>query len=229
MKTVRIISLGSGDPNNITLKALKALEDSDLIFVPNGEAVKVVTQLSRRYDLSDKLESFGIPMQKNPDAAAAVYHKISERIRLDSRPDKKFAIVTIGDAGIYSSAYKIVDILNSEDIRVEVLPGVPSFVVGMASARIPLIAQGENLAVLSEIQSEDHLLGLLKNGMTVVVMKLSIHQDLIKRILQKEHFTFIYMEKLGADDQFITCDLSELLDRHFPYFSIITIKPNLTV
>lgn len=227
MNTIKIVSLGSGAPDNITLRAFSVLKESDVIFAPDGEAVRTIERLALFYDLIPKVRTFSIPMQKNPEAAHQVYQNVTDSIDSLVQEGKRVAIVTIGDAGIYSSAYKIANSLAKLGLDVEILSGVPSFVAGMSRFRSPLVEQGQNLLVFSSISSSDDILHGLKNNCVVVVMKLSLYGEMIKDLLKEHPYPFVYFENIGAPNEYMTSKLTQLCDRQFPYFSLITIKPYL--
>lgn len=225
MSSIKIISLGSGVPDNITLRAFTALKESDIIFAPSGEAVRVLERLKPLEDLLLKVEQFDIPMKKDPSLAVGVYDKVTQRLYDLYMKEQQVSLVTIGDAGIYSSAFKIVAELTKRGAKVEVLPGVPSFVAGMAQAMVPLVEQGQNLTLLSQINTPSDVLTPLANGSVVAIMKLSLYQESIKELLRQGNYPFTYMEWLGDEKQFLTSDLESFLSRTCPYFSIIVIKP----
>ena len=215
MSSINIISLGSGAPDNITLRAFTALKESDIIFTPSGEAMRVLERLKPLEDL----------LLKDPSLATGVYDKVTQRLYDLYKEEQQVSLVTIGDAGIYSSAFKIVAELTKRGAKVEVLPGVPSFVAGMAQAMVPLVEQGQNLTLLSQIDTPSDVLTPLANGSVVAIMKLSLYQESIKELLHQGNYPFTYMEWLGDEKQFLTSDLESFLSRTCPYFSIIVIKP----
>lgn len=223
----KIVSLGSGDPENITVKALNTLNECDTIFAPSGEAVRMLHRLATHTNLLPKVKTFDIPMQKESSTADKVYHDVAKELLELQQNNMQTALVTIGDSGIYSSAHKVADILSKYGSEVEVLSGIPSFVEAMARFNQPLVEQGQNLTVLSSLKSTDELLILLEQNCVVVIMKLSLFQEEIKKFLKLYRYKFAYIEKIGAPDEFMTSDLSTLLTRQIPYFSIITIKPCL--
>ena len=100
-----------------------------------------------------------------------------------------------------------------------------SFVAGMAQAMEPLVEQGQNLTLLSQINTPSDVLTPLANGSVVAIMKLSLYQESIKELLRQGNYPFTYMEWLGDEKQFLTSDLESFLSRTCPYFSIIVIKP----
>lgn len=225
MSTIYIVSLGSGEPENISLKAFRALTQCDVIFSPNGEAIRMLERLDTSGQLMRNVVPLGIPMDKtNESNATSIYISIADQIIDYRQRGKKIAVVTIGDAGIYSSAFKIINILNTYNIPYEVLPGIPSFVATMALAKCSLVAKNNNLSVLANIASESDILSLLKKGDTVVVMKLSMYQEMIKEVIRSKGFPFVYIENIGSREQFISTNREELMARTFPYLSLIILK-----
>ncbi len=54
--------------------------------------------------------------------------------------------MTIGDPMIYSTFIYIMEELEGEgeDIDIEIIPGIPSFVASAAEAKVPLTVKGDN-------------------------------------------------------------------------------------
>lgn len=221
---VQIVSLGSGEPSNITLRALRALEEVDVIIAPGRAALSALSRLENAESILEKTVLKNCPMSRDRKETLALYRSIAEEISDMATQCKKIALVTIGDAGIYSTAQYVCDEL---DIPYVVIPGVPSFVAAVAMVNDSLVRQGENLTILSEITDKADIEEPLNRGEVVVVMKLSAHQEMVKEIICKGQYPFIYAEKMGiSNEEWYTEVNAELLEREFPYLSLIIIKPN---
>lgn len=223
MYPVQIVSLGSGAPDNITIRARRVLDEVDTIIAPGRAALLTISSLEDAERIMEKAVLKTCPMSRDREETLALYQSIAREISEMASSGKKVALVTIGDAGIYSTAQYVCDEL---DVPYTVLPGVPSFVAAAAIANTSLVRQGDNFTVLSEITNASDIEIPLGRGEVVAVMKLSAHQELVKEIIYKGQYSFIYAEKMGnPDEEWFTEDFAELSDRECPYLSLIIIKP----
>lgn len=223
MYPVQIVSLGSGAPDNITIRARRVLDEVDTIIAPGRAALLTISSLEDAERIMEKTVLKTCPMSRDREETLALYQSIAREISEMASSGKKVALLTIGDAGIYSTAQYVCDEL---DVPYTVLPGVPSFVAAAAIANTSLVRQGDNFTVLSEITNASDIEIPLGRGEVVAVMKLSAHQELVKEIIYKGQYSFIYAEKMGnPDEEWFTEDFAELFDRECPYLSLIIIKP----
>ena len=110
---VIFVSLGPGEPDLITLKGLKALQNADCIFCPetrtiSGQIFSRAAGILHALDIPDTtLSRFALPMSKNREQAFAAYDKVYSEASLLHKENKKVCIVAEGDAGFYSSIHYI--------------------------------------------------------------------------------------------------------------------------
>lgn len=91
------VSLGPGEPDLITLKGLKALQNADCIFCPETRTTSGRI-LSRAADIlhalnipNTTLSRFALPMSKNREQAFAAYDKVYSEASLLHKENKKSA------------------------------------------------------------------------------------------------------------------------------------------
>ena len=79
---VIFVSLGPGEPELITLKGLKALQNADCIFCPetrttSGRILSRAADILHALDIPNTtLSRFALPMSKNREQAFAAYDKV---------------------------------------------------------------------------------------------------------------------------------------------------------
>lgn len=94
---VIFVSLGPGEPELITLKGLKALQNADCIFCPetrtaNGRIFSRAADILHALDIPDTtLSRFALPMSKNREQAFAAYDKVYSEASLLHKENKKSA------------------------------------------------------------------------------------------------------------------------------------------
>lgn len=198
---IYVLGIGPGDPELLTLKAVRILREVSHVCVPKGREEGSSLALSivkKAVDLSGKeiFEAY-FPMRKTrgQKSEAGQSSRLSFRnqtddsneldIRWQETVDEVFrrlhggfdmAFITIGDPAIYSTFFYLYDRLLSLDpeLSIEIVPGVSSINLASARAGISLGLADEKIAVLPATyvsESEDVLRGILKEFDTVVLMK----------------------------------------------------------
>ncbi|MEU0480025.1 precorrin-6A synthase (deacetylating) [Streptosporangium sp. NPDC006013] len=156
MKRILIIGIGAGDPDHLTLQAVKAIAGTDVFFVlDKGEVKHDLVQL--RHDLVDaharppyRIVEAGDPERDRttPDYAPAVEDWRSRRadicerfIRDELAEGQTGAFLVWGDPGLYDSTLAIVEEIHqrgSVRFEHEVIPGVSSVSALTARHRVSL-------------------------------------------------------------------------------------------
>lgn len=228
---VTFLSLGPGDPELMTLKAVRTLREADIVVVPVTENSDGTTK-SRAADIigewcaTDKMQRYVLPMQRNREAVMQVYDRICREVAEWYQNDKKVVVVVEGDVSIYASIHYVLDQLLKKNIPVTQEPGIPSFIATAASAGLSLISQKQRLVVLPGDADIAELRRLLTSGHVVVVMKLSQCQQVLKDYLLQFPATVChYFENVGTAEAFHTTACDEILSRQMPYFSLCILFP----
>lgn len=223
---VVFVSLGPGDPELITVKGLKALQQADLIFCPATAGLSRAMAILMDLKISrGKIETFQIPMSKDRSHALRAYQKVSTRIADCFRRGLRVALTAEGDGGFYSSIHYIYDNLRAEGIPTTKIAGVPAFIACGALANLHIVKQEDELIVLPGRLTRDSLQQDLNSKKTVVVMKPSQCEEEIKTMLDEENIVFHYFENAGLPEkEFYTYNKEEIKARTFPYFSLLIIQ-----
>ena len=160
------VGVGPGDPELMTVKAVRLLREADAIACADtGRGESVALRIAAEYIAGKPLCPLDIPMRgRREDWEAA--HAAAARKLLDwlERFDS-IAYPVLGDPGIYASSSYLFHLIASRH-PCAVVPGVPSFCAGAAALGRPLVEQGERLTLLDACSPAD----ALPEG-NVVVMK----------------------------------------------------------
>ena len=151
-----MVSLGPGDAQLLTYKALKAFENSDAICVPTKSPDNSFNKSISHKIVSDALKLLGVektlipvysPMRFNHND----WENETDIILETLQKYNSVSFVTIGDAGIYSSIYYLLDIIKEKNPKVhkscEVIPGVTSFSAASAKVQKALCLGDEELLI----------------------------------------------------------------------------------
>lgn len=159
---VLVIGIGPGDPELVTVKAIRALNSADLVLIPRKGADKadladLRREVCRRYldNPATRLVEFDLPVRDEKksggylpavndwhDAIAALYAQL---IRAELPDGGRVALLVWGDPSLYDSTLRILGRLPEShglEIGIEVIPGITSLQALTAVHRIPLNALG---------------------------------------------------------------------------------------
>ncbi len=152
-----MVSLGPGDPDLITTKALKALRESAAIGIPTKSADgsferslthRIVMQLMAEHGFDRPVFAVYTPMRFREADWQAQVNTLYDA--LETHGDVCF--VTLGDAGIYSTVYYLLDRIAlqrpSLHAAISVIPGVTSFSQASALAKRPLCVGESQLRIV---------------------------------------------------------------------------------
>ena len=158
-----MVSLGPGDPDLITLKALKALQSSAAIGVPTKSSdgsfdrsltYRIVRALMAREGFERPVFPVYTPMRFREEDWQAQVETLYGA--LEAYGDVCF--VTLGDSGIYSTVYYLLDRIAQQrpDLydACEVIPGVTSFSQASARAKKPLCVGESQLRIVPLLEKE---------------------------------------------------------------------------
>lgn len=235
LKSIKVVSLGSGDPEMITLKGLHALERADIIFSPmtriaakelsrSGETISALG-----IDIS-KIELYYLPMSLDRANTLEIYQEVARKSIELYNQGKEVVITAEGDGGFYSSSQYIHEMIAERGYQVERIAGVPAFIDCAALATIHIASGDRSLQVIPFVESKKIILdniGLSSpRRMNLVLMKLSQSEAAIKEAINeaRDIVKFHYIENRGRKDEFYSSDIEVILERKFPYFSILIIE-----
>ncbi|MGO4127021.1 precorrin-2 C(20)-methyltransferase [Inquilinus sp. YAF38] len=217
------LGVGPGDPELVTLKALRLLRSAPVLAYPAPDVGdSFARSIVAPHLLGGQTEiAIRVPMRVDPAPAQAVYDAAAVEIagHLDSGRD--VAVLCEGDPFFYGSFMYLFGRL-AERHRVEVVPGVSSLTACAAATGLPLAARNDVLTVLPAPLPEDELRPRLQAAEAVVIMKLSRHFKKISQLLEETglYDDARYVERATLGHQRVL-KLSEVDPETVPYFSMI--------
>ncbi|QDO94412.1 precorrin-2 C(20)-methyltransferase [Formosa sediminum] len=224
------VSLGPGDPDLITLKGLKTLQNADKIYYPGSlfkDGVKSSYSLSilNQYNLDpEKLEGFYLKMDLERVEAKRLYETTFKKILTDYTNGLSIAIVSEGDISTFSSFSYLLEKIQLHNLSIDLIPGISSYLHLASESKMPLCLQNEKIVVIPRVQTKEELQEAINNFDTVVLMKIISVVDLVSSVIDNTKHNITYAERLGTDKQFITNSWAIANQRETPYFSLIIIK-----
>lgn len=229
---VAFLSLGPGDSDLLTVKAVKLLKDADVVMVPatrgnDGQVKSRAAAIIGEWCETGRIETISLPMQKEREAVKKVYDECFERIVTWYHQGKRVVVAVEGDVSIYASVHYVLERLQQAGIPVRQQPGIPSFIAAAARAGLSLCSQQQKLIILPGDAEVGTLKQLLATNHVVVIMKLSQCQQALKDLLHQEQHTVVchYFENVGTPDEYHSTNPEEIMARQLPYFSLCILYP----
>lgn len=223
------VSIGSGDPKYLTLRAVEVLKDADVIFTvisknaQNSVSENVVNSVSPKGEL--RVLTFS--MSKNNDIRFAKVKENAMEILDCLKAGKSCAFATLGDATTYSTFGYILKIIKEylPNLDLEIVPGITSFATLSAKAGEILVENHAQFRVLPCFtpQSAEEI-SFPNNSTTILLKTYHSRQALVERLRQEEDIEIVYGESLGMEDEIILRDLDQIYDRTDTYLSLMMVK-----
>ncbi len=187
------IGVGIGDPEDITLKAVRLIKESDVLICPQEDLDRCrAYQIAKKSvpEIEDiKTISFEFEMVKDKTIREYNHRKIYEEVKELVKAGKTVSFLTIGDPALYSTYSYIADLAKSDGIQTFSASGISSLTASANSLGIPLCEKGDQLHVISELN--DIEAGLTLPG-TKVIMKCGKDIVRIKELLRKKTGILVY-------------------------------------
>jgi precorrin-2/cobalt-factor-2 C20-methyltransferase len=109
---------------------------------------------------------------------------------------------------------------------VEIIPGVSSVMAAAASAAIPLVTEGQRLAILPAVYGIDDLSETIANYDTIVLMK--VNRTLLGGLSNLETLGLagkgLYVRRASTPREKVVRDLRQLVEDDLDYFSVLIVK-----
>jgi len=214
------LGLGPGDPELVTLKALRLLRAAPVVAYPAPETGdSFARRIVAEWLAPDQREiAIRFPMRPGPPPAA-IYDAASMELAAVLDRGDDIAYLCQGDPLFYGS---FAGILTRLAVRyyVTVVPGVSSLTACAAAAATPLVQRDEILTVIPANLPEDALARRLAESDAAAVIKLGRHFAKLRRVLAQLGLLdrTIYVERASLPTQRIA-PLATIEPASVPYFA----------
>lgn len=232
-----IVGVGPGDPELMTVKAMRLLTDADTLVVPkgreNGEstALNIVKSL---VPIEDKeIVEIYFPMHKvykngtTSDEVTLAWKQAATTI-LEKMSSGKVVFPTLGDPSLYSTGFYVHATLLEihPDIQIKIIPGITAMANCSAATATPLCLGGELLSVVPATFNDERLAQVLETFDTIVLMKVYRVMDRIVGLLERLGLlgSAVLVEKSGQPDERIFTDMRQAAREDLHYFSTIIVR-----
>ncbi len=224
-----VLGVGPGDPELLTLKSKKILEEVSLIFSPTGGKDNIALSIVEKViNLKNKkVVSIYFPMKKTrKESLEAHWISIAEKIIKELKIFKKGAYITLGDPSFYSTFFYIYPYLRLE-VEVELVPGVSSVSAVACAIPLSLSIADEKIAILpANYLTEKDYQKYLFNFDTLVFMKPYKNLPEITKFISNffSDLKVYYVKRASLPEEEIYENLSQVPENSLDYFSVVIVK-----
>lgn len=219
------VGVGPGDPELVTVKALRVLREADVVFVPVDDVgTKGRAEATLEAHLDRATVRLGFAMSTDPAARRAAWLSAGERIAAETRQGRRVAFATIGDPNVYSTFTYIAEtVLELDaDARVESVPGITAMQDLAARNNTVLVEGNETLALFPLTAGLDGLRRALEVFDTVVCYKGGRHLPAVLSAAAEADRLggAVYGAHLGLETEIIR-PAQEMVGEEGPYLSTV--------
>lgn len=211
------VGVGPGDPELITLKAVKILERVHVVLVPSGKGESIAFDIAKPYIKGEVLK-LEFPMTRERDILESVWDENAKKIKKLLVDGRDVAFITLGDPMIYSTYIYVIERL--EGFKIETIPGVTSFSAAASKLKMP-IARGNRPFAVVPAEDEKTMKKILDDFESVVLMKVSGNYDRTVDLLKAGGFKAGLIIRGGHEDEEVTFDLEKYRRKKLDYLSLI--------
>ena len=222
--TVYGVGVGPGDPELMTLKAIRMIRENQVIAVPGKlaeESVAYQIAVKNVPELAQKeLLPVYMPMVKDRKLMDQEHQKGARLIEAYLDQGKNVVYLTLGDPTIYCTFSYLQHILEADGYSVELVSGISSFCAAAARMNLPLVEWDEPLHIVPAVHKREEDLAYPGN---YVLMKSASHMKEVKETLRASGRKVCAVENCSMETEKIYRSVDEIPD-DAGYFSLIIAK-----
>lgn len=227
------VGTGPGDPELLTVKAVKALESADVLAYfakegrrGNGRAIvdglvkSGIVELPLYYPVTVEIDK---EHDDYKSSITAFYDASARAVAAHLEAGRTVAVLSEGDPLFYGS-YMHLHVRLAGRFRAEVIPGITAMSGCWSLAGVPIVQGDDVLSVLPGTMAEAELGRRLADTEAAVIMKVGRNLPKIRRALAKAGRLeqALYVERGTMANSALT-RLAEKENDEAPYFSLVLV------
>lgn len=218
------IGVGPGDPELLTLKAVRIMKECPVIALP-GESLETCTAWQIAVGGVPEIQGkevlfLSMPMTKDPQLLAENHRTCAGQIIKILKSGRDVAFLTLGDPSIYSTYLYLHRLVKNEGYDTAMISGVPSFCAAAARLDNGLAEGREELHILPAAYGTESFAGL--SG-TKVIMKAGRNMRAVAAQLKALDVSAMMIENCGMAQEKVYRSVDEI-NGDAGYYSLIIVK-----
>jgi precorrin-2/cobalt-factor-2 C20-methyltransferase len=242
------IGTGPGDPELLTLKAVRLLKESDVIAIAitdsslerpfledkqNNEEIGVDCDSLRKGCIAYCIAVQSVPeladkpilhvptvMTKDKKKLQEGYDRAAKAVENLLVQEKQVAFITLGDPTVYSTYLYIHERIDEAGYDTRIISGIPSFCAASARINKGLVERSEQLHIIPGSYGVEEALTL--KG-TKVFMKVASKMPMVKEHIRLHHNDVVMVENCGMEGESVYTNCEDIPD-DASYYSLLIVK-----
>lgn len=221
------IGVGVGDPELMTIKAVKALEESDVVILPRANTKNYSTafEIAKQY-MREDIEKVYVDFTTVDDDKVREDDRIeySEVVNKCVEEGKTMSFITIGDPMTFSTFVYVMELMEKK-VEVESIPGITSFASVTSRLNTPLVMGDETLKIVP-VSKDTDITKEIETADNIIFMKVTRNLERLKEAFRStgNMENVVLISNCGKDSEKIFYDLENITRDDISYFSTILLK-----
>lgn len=225
------IGVGPGDPELITVKGLRLLQQARVVFFPaTRPGQSYARQIVDAYLDAQRQQLVELVCPAYRDRAAILrrWDELAELVAQALHDGAHGAFVSEGDPSLYSTFQYLASALRRLHSTIEIgtIPGITSVSAAAALAGMPLALWDERLAIVPAIHDSQALFELLQQGHNTALLKVSGALGLALEAVERlgPDVEVALVRRAGRPDEAVISDPNLMLELEPDYFTTLLVR-----
>ena len=229
-----LVGVGPGDPELLTLAAVRAIEQADVVATPvarEGSASMAATIASHCISSKQRLLQLWFPMVSASGPRREAWHQAADALAAEVKAGQTVVLLCEGDASLFATGSYVLLALQQRhpDCPTRVIPGITAISAAAATAAWPLALQQDQLLVMPCPETPDALTGLFEtaaqHSRVLALMKLDHRWSWVRPLLESQNLLSgaLFAERVGWPDQIVRL-AGDMEASERPYFSLLLVR-----
>ena len=199
------VGVGPGDPELLTVKAVNAIKNADVIIAPKTEKKEgsVALTIAQPYIEGAEIVFQTFPMVKHFEESKEIFIANTNQILEFLREGKNVAFLTLGDPMFFSTYIYILNLLKDSGADITTIAGVPAFLAIASHIGKPAAYGNEIMTVIPATAPKDKIVAALKVSDAAVLMKVYKNFSEVVELLDETNMidAAVLISRYGLDDE----------------------------
>ena len=218
------VGVGPGDPELMTLKAVKIIRNCQVLVLPAESKEKCVAyQIVRRAipEIEDKTTvCLVMPMTKDKDRLEKSHREGTQKVAEVLDAGKDAAFLTLGDPTVYATSMYIHQRIAGMGYRTSIVSGVPSFCAAAAKLGVSLGEKQEQIHIIPasyDVEAAMQLPG------TKILMKAGKKMPVVRQCVKEHHGWTAMVENCGMAEEHLWINAEDMPEQP-GYYTLVFVK-----